>query len=249
MTGVDAHTHLAEGRFDPAVLAQGDALGIETFLCSHLGDFQPYPTIDEIRELNRVLADRMREFPGRVLGYCYVNPRHGADALDDLRRNVEDRGMVGMKLWIASTADDPAADDVLRYAAEQRLIVLAHAWRKTVGQFDHESTAEHVARAAGRHPDARFVMAHLGGQVESAVNTVQDLPNVLVDTSGTIIGAGEVALAVDRLGVDRVVFGSDTPIACLAEAVGKVLAADLAPADEERVFGGTLTRLLAEVGA
>jgi predicted TIM-barrel fold metal-dependent hydrolase len=82
-------------------------------------------------------------------------------------------------------------------------------------------------------------MAHLGGQAESAINTVSPYPNVAVDTSGTIIGAHEVALAVERLGADRVVFGSDLHHACLSANVGKILGAGLDDDTLERVLGRT----------
>lgn len=249
MIGIDAHTHLDGGRFDPTVLDAGDRLGIDLFLCSNIGGFQPHPSLDEVREMNAVLAGELRRHPDRLRGYCYVNPRFGRDSLDDLRRNVEDRGMIGIKLWIATLADDPLSDPILEYAAEHRLLVLTHAWRKTVGGFPYESTADHVAAAARRHPDVRFLMAHLGGQPESAVNTVRPCPNVAVDTSGTIIGAGEVALAVRRLGPDRVVFGSDLHHIDLAANVGKVLGAGLDTDTEERIFGGTVARWLSEVAA
>lgn len=249
MIGIDAHTHLDDGRFDPAVIELGERLGIGLFLCSNLGAFQPHPGLDEVREMNRVLAGELRRHPDHLRGYCYVNPRYGGDSLDDLRRNVEGHGMVGIKLWIATLADDPLSDPILEYAAERRLIVLTHAWRKTVGRYPYESTAVHVAAAARRHPDVHFLMAHLGGQVESAVNVVRDVPNVAVDTSGTIIGAGEVALAVARLGADRVVFGSDLHHIDLAANVGKVLGAGLDGETEQRVFGGTIARWLAEVAA
>jgi predicted TIM-barrel fold metal-dependent hydrolase len=247
MTVIDAHTHLDSGRFDPRVLELGDELGIDLFLCTDIGAFVAHPGIDEVREMNRTLAGELRRYPDRLRGYCYVNPRFGAATMDDLRRNVEDGGMIGVKLWIATLADDRLCDPILEYAAERRLIVLAHAWRKTVGRFPYESTADHIARAAARHPDVRFIMAHLGGQPESATDAVLPHENVAVDTSGTIIGAGEVALAVDRLGADRVVFGSDLHHADLVENVGKILGADLGPEAEDRVFGGNVARWLEEV--
>ena len=247
MGGIDVHTHLFQGRFNPAVFAHGDALGIDRYLCSNLGAFQEYPRVDEISAMNRVMSDEVNRYPERLAAYCYVNPQHGEAALTDLRRNVEERGMIGVKLWIATTADDPAVEPILRYAAEHRLIVLAHAWKNTVGQLTHESTAENIAIAARRHPDVRFIMAHLGGQPESAVAAVEATRNVLVDTSGTIINAGDVRLAADRLGSGRVVFGSDIPITCLSESVGKVLAAQLPHGEELQVFGGTIAGWLAEV--
>ncbi len=247
MTGVDLHTHLRDGVFDPAAFDLGDRLGIELFVCSNIGDFRPHPSLDDVRELNRVLAGELQRYPDRLRGYCYVNPRYGRATLDDVRRNVEDRGMVGIKFWIATMLDDPSSDPILEYAAERRLIVLAHAWRKTVGGFPYESTARNIAAAAARHPGTRFLMAHLGGQAESAVNTVRDLPNVAVDTCGTLIPAGEVALAVERLGAERVAFGSDLPHIDLVSNVGKILGARLTPEQEALVFGGNARRWLAEV--
>ncbi|WP_341976498.1 amidohydrolase family protein [Microbacterium sp. LWO13-1.2] len=247
MSGIDAHTHLDEGRFDPEVFVAGERLGINLFLCSNIGAFQPHPGLDEVKEMNSVLVGELGRHPDRLRGYCYVNPRFGKESLDDVRRNVEEHGMIGIKLWIATLADDPLCDPILEYAAEHRLIVLAHAWRKTVGRFPYESTADNIAAAARRHPDVRFLMAHLGGQPESALNSVRAVPNIAVDTSGTIIGGGEVALAVERLGIDRVVFGSDLHHIDLAANVGKVLGAGLDTAAEERVLGGTVARWLTEV--
>ena len=247
MIGIDAHTHLHDGGFDDGIVEAGRLLGIDLFLCSNIGDFVAHPSIDEVREMNRVLVRELVRLPDHLRGYCYVNPRYGRDTMEDLRRNVEEHGMVGVKLWIATLADDPLTDPILEYAAEHRLIVLTHAWRKTVGGFPYESTAEHVARAARRHPGTRFLMAHLGGQADSAVNIVRELPNVAVDTSGTIIGGGEVALAAERLGVDRVVFGSDLPHVDLSVNVGKVLGAGLEQDAADRVFGGTVAGWLEEV--
>lgn len=246
MTAIDVHTHLDGADFEPRVLDLGDRLGVGLFLCSSIGAFVAHPGIDEVREMNRMLAVQLRRHPDRLRGYCYVNPRYGAATLDDLRRNVEEEGMIGIKLWIATLADDPLTDPLLEYAAEHRLIVLAHAWRKTVGRFPYESTAEHIARAAARHPEVRFVMAHLGGQPESAIDAVLPHPHVAVDTSGTIIGAGEVALAVRRLGAERVAFGSDLHHVDLVGNVGKILGAGLSPDEERLVFGGNAARWLAE---
>lgn len=247
MAGIDAHTHLDDGRFDPAILDLGDLLGIETFVCSNIGDFVMYPTFEVVQELNQAMSRVVREHPDRIAGYCTVNPRHGRRGLDNLRESFERGALIGLKLWVATLADDPLADPFIELATQWHAPVLVHAWRKTVGQLPYESTAVHVARLAARHPRARIIMAHLGGQVESAVNTVAAYENVRVDTSGSIIGAGAVALAVERLGAHRVVFGSDLPHICLAANVGKVMGAGLDPEAGRLVMGANMARLLAEV--
>lgn len=247
MANIDAHTHLDAGRFDPAILGLGDLLGIDKFVCSNIGNFVLYPTFEAVREMNQTTSKVVAAHPDRLAGYCTINPRHGRRGLDNLRECFERDGLIGVKLWVATLADDPIVDPFVELATKWRAPVLVHAWRKTVGQLPYESTAVHVARLAGRHPDARIIMAHLGGQVETAINIIAGCRNVRVDTSGTIIGAGAVALAVKRLGSHRVVFGSDLPHVCLAANVGKVLGAGLDDEARRLVMGGNMARLLAEV--
>ncbi|HLS64281.1 MAG TPA: amidohydrolase family protein [Ruania sp.] len=244
---IDAHAHLQGATLHPQVLEECAVHRVDRVLVSSIAGYRHYPTLDQVQQANRDLGAVHREHPDLVACYCYVNPRHGSAAIEDLRRNVEERGMVGIKLWVATTADDPRVFPVVEQAIAYRVPILVHAWRKTTDQLPYESTAEHVASLAGRYPEARILMAHLGGQVESAMNTIAPFANVYTDTSGTLINTGAVRTAVDRLGPERVVFGSDMHGVCLGHSIGKVVAADLPPAQHEMVMGGTMARLLAEV--
>ncbi|MBM7784772.1 amidohydrolase family protein [Tenggerimyces flavus] len=244
---IDAHTHLGPQGFDPGAIEEGERLGVTTFLCSSIAGYQHYPSFDQVVETNRAMVGEMARFPSQVLGFCYVNPRHGAAALDDFRRNVEEHGMVGLKLWVATLCDDPLVFPFVEQAIQYGIPVLAHCWRKSVGQLPYESEPVHVAALGLRYPEASIMMAHLGGQVEWATNAVLDVPNVRLDTSGTPVGGSEVALAVRRLGAERVVFGSDLPGACLAANVGKVWGAGLSDAEQELVLGGNMARMLEQV--
>jgi uncharacterized protein len=238
---IDAHTHLTGTEFDPAVLDEGDRLGVSTFLCSCIAGYRHYPTLDEVVAANAAMAAAMSD---RIKGYCYVNPRHGRAALDDLARCVEEHGMIGIKLWVATLCDDPLVYPFVERAISYRIPILTHCWRKTVGQLPYETQPVNVAALAARYPEATILMAHLGGQVETATQAVQAYPNVLLDTSGTPIGGAEVSIAVARLGAHRVVFGSDLHGACLAANVGKVLGAGLSTVDTELVLGGNIARIL-----
>ncbi|HVX42735.1 MAG TPA: amidohydrolase family protein [Mycobacteriales bacterium] len=241
---IDAHTHLAGTTFDEEVLRDGARLGVQAFLCSAIAHYRHYPSFAEVAESNAALAQVMAKHPGVVRGYCYVNPRHGAEAMSEFTRCVEEYGMIGLKLWVATTCDDPLVYPFIERAIHYRMPILAHCWEKTVGQLPYETRPVNIARLAARYPEAHIIMAHLGGRVESAVNTVRECPNVLTDTSGTPIGGAEVAIAVQRLGADRVVFGSDLHGACLAANIGKILGANLSIVDQDRVLGGNIARLL-----
>lgn len=241
---VDAHIHLSGSELPEQVLIDGDRYGVDLFVCASIAGYRHYPTFDEVHRTNADAVAVMRRHPERVACYCYVNPRRGADALAELRRRIEDDGMVGVKLWVATLVDDPLVYPFVELAIGYNVPLLVHAWRKTVGQLAYESTASHVARLAARYPEAKLLMAHLGGQVESAMNAVAPYPNICVDTSGTPVGGAEVALAVRRLGASRVVFGSDLPGASMASNIGKVLGAGLSPAELDLVLGDNMRRLL-----
>lgn len=247
MAIIDAHTHLNGTEFDPDVIAEGERLGVSTFLCSCIAGYQHYPSLHAVTGANAAMARVTRRFPDQVKAYCYVNPRHGPAAMADLERNVEEHGFIGMKLWVATLCDDPLVFPFIERAIHYRIPILVHTFRKTVGQLPYETQPPNVARLAARYPEVSIIMAHLGGQVETAVNAVAEYPNVFTDTSGTPIGGAEVAIAVDRLGAERVVFGSDLHGACLAANIGKVLGARLAPAETELVLGGNMAGLLERI--
>lgn len=245
---IDSHVHLLNEDFAPEVLPEGDRLGVDVFVGSSICRFRPYPSTDDVQVANDDMYAATRRYPGRVLAYCFVNPRLDAWSLADVRRRIEDQGMVGIKLWVAAVADDPVVFPVMERAIGYRAPVLIHAWRKTDGsQLPDESTASNVARLAERYPEARIIMAHLGGQVESAVNAVAPYPNVRVDTSGTPISAAAVEIAVRRLGAERVIFGSDAHVGCIAANIGKVMAAGLTPQERLLVMGMNMKALLDEV--
>ncbi|TNJ64465.1 amidohydrolase [Paenibacillus hemerocallicola] len=244
---IDAHIHLSGSDLYPGVLEEGDRLGVKLFVCSSVVTIGYYPTFERISRANDDLVAVMGRHPERIAGYYYVNPRHGKKALDDFRRRFEDQGMIGLKLWVATLCDDPLVYPFIERAIAYRAPILVHAWRKTVGQMPYETTALNVANLASRYPEARIIMAHMSGQVESSMNIVAPHHNVYTDTSGSPIGGGEVSIAVKRLGAERVIFGSDLHGADLASNIGKVIGAGLTPEQNESVMGKNMERLLAEV--
>jgi len=135
--------------------------------------------------------------------------------------------MAGVKLWVARRATDPGLDPILERAVHWRVPVLQHAWRKTTGNLEGESTPADVADLARRHPQAQIIMAHLNGCNPRGIEDIVDVPNVCVDTSGGDPESGVVELAVERLGAGRVVFGSDAPIRHFGVCLAKVLGANL----------------------
>ncbi|NUP99551.1 MAG: amidohydrolase family protein [Armatimonadetes bacterium] len=202
------------------------------------------PTPEGIRSANDRSLQWMRHRPDACLGFCYLNPAHDPGfSREELQRCVAE-GMLGIKLWVAVNARDPRLDPILELAAEQGLPVLFHAWYKTVGLAAEESSPADIADLARRHPTVPLIMAHVTGGGQRGVADVAELPNVLVDTSGSQPVAGIIEYAVRELGEERVLFGSDAYGRDFAVALARVEAAALTPRQRRLVLGGNAARLL-----
>ncbi|MBI3946052.1 MAG: amidohydrolase family protein [Armatimonadetes bacterium] len=250
----DIHVHVGSAvrRFDGSageaaeeMMARARLHGIERQCISSLlnpGNLA-YPSLEQVRQGNDHALSLAAAYPRHYLPFCYLNPRHERAALDELHR-CSDRGVVGIKLLVSCKASDPLVDPILERAAALRLPVLQHAWNKTVGQREHESTSADVAEAGRRHPGTHLIMAHLMGAGYRGVLDIAPMPNVHVDLSGGEPETGIVEYAVRHLGAERVLFGSDAPGRSYGVQLGKVLGADLTPGQRDLILWGNAERIL-----
>ncbi|MDZ7374788.1 MAG: amidohydrolase [candidate division KSB1 bacterium] len=225
---IDSHVHL-DGLTE-AYWRLADYYGVRKLLVSHLGmgeeDFSYDPGEHQVSRWNSAVLRACAGRPGRVEGICYANPRHGASAVEEVRRCLR-AGMIGVKLWVSVRFDDARVYGVVRIAAAAGVPVLLHAWRKSIGQLENESTPDEVAHLARRFPEARFIMAHSGGDWSYGLRAVESLSSVWVDVACSVIDEGFLETAVARLGPKRILWGTDAPASALPIAVGKLRAAQL----------------------
>lgn len=238
---VDIHAHIWLGRAeaDAELLRRAaDTFGISAIFVSALGSHAP--DRGEISTLNGLTARLVRS-DSRFHGYVTVSPEQ-ADSLEVLRRGAEEQGAEGMKLWVSCLCDDKRCDRLYSYCAENRLPVLVHTFAKTAGQLPGESTAVHLRRAALRHPDTRFIMAHLGGSCYHGLPLVTDLPNVWADFSGSTCRGDDLPYALERLGAERLLFGTDMP-GSFVMSYGQVEAAELSAENRRLILYENARRL------
>lgn len=251
---IDLHTHQkpvnARGPSDqPPVtkaddmLAEADRVGIDR-LCL-LGWFWANPTVEGVRTINDVTMAMVARHPDRLHGLCFLNPNHDpAEVMDEIDRCVVRGNLDGIKLEIETNARDPRLDPIMERAAELDVFVLHHAWYKSTIRYANESDPSDIAHLAARHPRTRIVMAHLTGCGIRGVLDIQAYENVSVDTSGSQPFSGIVEYAVDKLGAERVLFGSDAESRDYATQLGRVMGANLTPRQRELVLGLNAARLL-----
>ena len=225
---VDVHAHFMHdgcGRPDWAErnrsrLEAGERIGIDCHVASILGSWghtSPtyFPSPADVRRGNDEMYALQEREGVRVRAYVVVNPNDAREALDEIARGVE-RGAIGVKLAASRRADDPLLDPIAREAARRGLPILHHIWqwRRRDWPMQEASDGVELARLARRHPEARFILAHIGGGGEYAHthHAVRDVPNIWLDTSGSGVDRGMLDAALEAVGIERIVWGCDITI-------------------------------------
>ncbi|MCB1103486.1 MAG: amidohydrolase family protein [Opitutaceae bacterium] len=251
---IDVHTHpifFNDGRREDeidALVAHGRALGVERMIS--LGDvlrYGPRPDAAQLRRLNNESARLQKLHPDYFVGFCYLNPLLGEKAvMTEAERCVTKFGFKGIKLEIANNASHACMKHIMKAARTFGYVVLQHSWSSTnfgPNMQDH-SDPEDTAGLARRHPDVNIIMAHMVGVGYRGVIAAKGLPNVFVDTSGGFPEDGLVEYAVEHLGADNVIYGSDLPIRESSTKIGSVLGARIPESAKAKILFHNTARLL-----
>ncbi len=245
----DAHVHLTPGpgtveqRVD-RLLTCADRMGIERLVVFMGATWAQDPTPDQLHQQNDdVLPAPLPDWPKRILGMLYLNPKHTEASLE-MDRCLANGPMVGVKLWIAMKCDRPELDPIVRRAVELQVPLVQHAYWRVMGNWPGESGPMEVAALAARHPDAHLICAHTGNDWERGVRAIRPYKNVMAEVSGCDPTAGMVEMAVCELGADRVIYGSDAGGRSFASQLAKVYSAELPVEARRKILGGNIRRLL-----
>lgn len=222
---IDVHAHFwhaRAGRTDWAELnaarfRAGEAMGITHHVASVLGTYgftSPtyFPSPADVTLGNDAMLALCDAEPERVRMYATVNPNHTAHAVAEIERCVA-RGAIGIKLLASRRADDPLLDPIAELAAEQGLPILHHAWQHRVQDWPSQEASDglDLARLAMRHPKATIILAHIGGGGDWAHThvAIADVPNIVVDLSGSGVDRGMLDATLGAIGPERMLWACD----------------------------------------
>jgi hypothetical protein len=229
-----------------SLIEAAEMLGIDKLCCSRPVTGGAMADIEVVRESNDAVLAAMKRYPGRIAGYCFVQPGNGAAALTEIDRCV-DAGMIGVKLYNQYKYSDPAVFPVAEKCVQRRLLFLGHSAYLTDARSaalqPKTSHALDFCTLSRRYPELLLIMGHVngGGDWEWAIKGLRDCPNVYLDTSGSVLEDDTIGRCVKELGHQRVLFATD---ATMEGCVGKILSAELTPAQREDIFWRNLQRLL-----
>lgn len=174
-----------------------------------------------IAEQNRLIAEAVQRFPGRLTGFCAVDPRR-PEAPDLLRQAVEEWGLRGLKLHPTPGfyPYDPAAYSLYEMCAEYKIPVLIHTGSQPGPMKSRFARPVYVDDVAADFPELPIIMAHCGHHWwEEALLVCSVKPNCYVDISGwqreylehPAVFYGFLRRLIDAIGPWRIFFGTDGP--------------------------------------
>ena len=197
----------------------------------------------KLRPENAEMVRALEGFPQRerFLLCCTLNPQFGQETVDELERCVVDWGMKALKLMPTLhgyALSSPLVYTVMDKARELGVVVNIHS-----GSFNCQPLQ--IAALARRYSELPFIMDHMGYRYNlvDALIAAQECPNIYLST--TLVSPAEpilVKLAVDKVGPERIVFGSNGPGTYVDMAMEGIRRLKLGRSAEDLIFGGNAVR-------
>ena len=229
----DAHMHLGEfPMFNVATDVEGLLATMDE--CGISGGAVFHPD-------NNYVAEAL-ESTDRLVGLVWVNPRL-PDYLPEVERLLDGERFVGVKLHPLLDGyhpDDPTVHPIIELLIERSFPVLIHCGHPIF------TLPWSIEELIVRYPEAKVILGHMGHgnivYINASIDIAERNPNVYLETSGMPMHT-KIREAVERVGVHRVMYGSDAPFHHPSVELEKVRVSGLDPDQLAHVLGRNARRL------
>ena len=236
---IDAHCHLGTEGEEPdahSLLSEMNASGVEKAVVCPT---EKYISVFN-REGNDHIIEAVRRHPSRLIGFASVNPWFGEEAVDELERSIG-LGLSGLKLHPFLQGfhlNDELVHPLMGACADLGVPVYFHTGTPI------SAMPFQLADLARKFPRVSFIMGHMGHSDfwRDTIPAASRSDNVYLETS--LVAISLVRSAVEKLGAERVIFGSDTPHSNLACELEKVKAVEMGEEARGRVFAENILQLI-----
>ncbi len=241
------------------VLASMDEAGVDVSVIVGFA----WSEMDLCRQTNDYILEAAARNGGRLVPFCCLQPRAG----DEARREVERcasagaRGLgelrpepvEGLRPWNQGydLADGEEADLLAWASSAHDLPLLFHVSEPVGHRYPGKMGLEPPAlyRFLEKYPDVKVVAAHWGGGLPfyALMPEVREaLSNTFFDTAATPLLYDPLIYrrAIDLVGADRILFGSDFPLLSQGRCLAQVRDAGLREEEQRLVLGENARRLL-----
>jgi uncharacterized protein len=127
------------------------------------------------------------------------------------------RGADISKLDIDIGLFDFISESVLDFSNTYGLFILIHLPRKE--RLNSKANIEEIRTISKKYPAIKIILAHAGRSycywdIKDSIGSIKDIQNLYVDTA-MVNSASVMRLLLEELGPDRILYGSDLPVAAI----------------------------------
>jgi uncharacterized protein len=166
--------------------------------------------------------------------------------------SLRDNGIRGVKLhplFQDLSLADPRVIDLLHALAGDGITVITHAGAGGSGQANERGTPAALRAALDAVPDLTLIACHFGGYHRlSEAEELMVGSRAYLETSWpprlAELDQDRIRTLIRRHGADRIIYGSDWPMADPAAEIAAIRALDLTPTETTAILGHTLASLL-----
>jgi hypothetical protein len=193
---------------------------------------------------NDLVGEAVELFPDRYLGYACINPHYPEESVAELHRCFDVLKCKATKIhpmFHAHPANGLGYRPVWEFAATKGCPMLTH----TLGG-DPTCNPKMFDPLARDYPQVPILLGHAGNNlagVAEAVEVCRNRDNVFLDLNYATIHYGLVEHLVDRVGAEKLIFGSDVSWNSLSYSLGMILFAKISDEVKEKILGLNATLL------
>jgi uncharacterized protein len=249
---IDAHAHVSDTDFgnaetllkqyenagvDKGILVPGGMLDVRKMTRYITGQESPA----SLDVPNHLIEKAIRKYPDKFHGFYCVNPHLGEPVIEELIHAVKEKGFVGLKLAPMVHQFSLSSEIILKLAetcGELGIPFYSHV------VFSPAASTKKFAYLAELFPKTNFILGHMGfGPADvDAVEYAKNCSNIYFETSqGSHVIIKE---AVNQLGSERVIFGSEFPMYHVASSLAVIQNLDCSYTELENILHHNIMNLI-----
>ncbi len=258
---IDVHCHLGVLPEVPMRVTDVDAVayhvereGFEYAVCS-----APVAYREDIDLGNQEMLDKIAVHP-KLLGSPVITPTHMETSIKWLDIFVKSDRLAHVTLDPDNEAERTGSDAYMQLLAEAAIrkvpifynsgaqdLSSGFRWQRKLGYnpWIRGTSPEEFAmfvEADRRHPDLPIIIGH--GMGEDGLRLAKQTGNIYLEFSGSYPERDAIRKAIDQIGPERVVFGTDLDMITPAFALGVYSEADMTTYEERLVMAENSRRIL-----